>query len=178
VEESHPRPRVTKRDAGAISNDTPERSFDSVTTTIDLPMSADPLDQLDSGPSEEAMYVAVTRAWFRQVPLEERVQHPLGPYLLARQFVPSMIEATVDIWTAASICAALACRYPWERDSGESKPLPGTPVASDDPLSTWWFALPGTDALGVHYDELGDGTLVFLLVGGWDERPLRGFERA
>ncbi len=120
------------------------------------------------------MYVAVTRAWFLLVSWEQRRNHPLEPYVLGPHFVRSMVEAQVDARLVASVCAKLACRYPWERDSSEPAPLPGPPVGPSDPLSTWWRALGHPDGPGLHYDELAGGVFEFLSVGGHMDRPPPG----
>jgi RHS repeat-associated protein len=67
--------------------------------------------------SEEAMYVAITRAWCRLGSREERRVHPLD-YVLGAGFVGSVARAPVDWRLVAVVCAKLASRYPWERDSG------------------------------------------------------------
>jgi hypothetical protein len=122
------------------------------------------------------MYVAITRAWCRLGSREERRVHPLD-YVLGAGFVGSVAQAPVDWRLVAVVCAKLASRYPWERDSGEPMPLSGPPVAPGDPLSRWWRALEGHGGVGVHYDELSGGTLEFLSVGEWEEQPGWGFTR-
>lgn len=148
-----------------------------MTATLDRPMGAKTKDQSSSHPSEEAMYVAVTRAWFLLVSWELRHNHPLEPYVFGPQFVRSVVEAPVEARVVAMVCAKLACRYPWERGSSEPAPLPASPVLSTDPLSTWWRALGSPEGLGVHYDELAGGVFEFLSVGGYLERPAPGFRR-
>ncbi|MGH2880349.1 MAG: hypothetical protein ACRDK4_12190, partial [Solirubrobacteraceae bacterium] len=134
-------------------------------------MSAATTNNSGSPSGDEAMYVAVTRAWCRLVSPAARRGHPLGPYVFGQRFVRSIVKAQADVWLVALVCAKLACQYPWERDSGEPMPLLGPPIRPNDPLSTWWRALGEPDGLGVHYDELAAGVLEFLSVGGWRERP-------
>ena len=147
------------------------------TATLDPPMSTKARKHSGEHPSEEAMYVAVTRAWFLLVSWEQRREHPLEPYVFGPQFVRSVIAAPVGAGLVAAVCAKLACRYPWERGSSDPAPLPGSPVAPTDPLSTWWRALGPPDGLGVHYDELAGGVFEFLSVGSYMDRPPQGFRR-
>jgi hypothetical protein len=146
-----------------------------MTATLDRPMSAKTVRGSHWHPSEEAMYLAVTLAWFGLVDREQRRQHPLEPYVFGWRFVRSVISGPVEPRVVALACAKLACRYPGEKGAAEPMPLPSPPAAAGDPLSTWWRACEGPDELGVHYDELVGGTLEFLSVGSWRERPPQGF---
>jgi hypothetical protein len=145
--------------------------------TLDPPMSAKAGEQSGERPSEEAMYIAVTRAWFLLVSWDQRREHPMEPYVFGPQFVRSVIAAPVGAGPIATVCAKLACRFPWERGSSEPAPLLGPPVAPTDPLSTWWRALGPPEGLGVHYDELAGGVFEFLSVGSYMDRPPPGFRR-
>jgi hypothetical protein len=53
-------------------------------------------------------------------------------------------------------------------------PLKHTPHEALDPAAAWWRALVGPDGLGVHYVELGGGTLEFLSVARRNDRPDAG----
>lgn len=144
--------------------------------TLDSPMSADTRHS-GSHRSEEGMYVAVTRAWFLLVSWEQRVNHPLEPYVFGPHFVQSVVDSTVDAGQVAMVCAKLACRYPWERGTSEPAPLPAGPFWPAELLSTWWRAMGHPDGLGVHYDELASGVFEFLSIGSHMERPPPGFRR-
>jgi hypothetical protein len=148
-----------------------------MSATLDCPMNANTGKDSHWHPSEEAMYLAVTRAWFGLVAREGRREHPLEPYVFGQSFVSSVIDGPVEASLVALTCAKLACRYPWERGSSEPAPLPWSPVTPTDPLSTWWRALGPPDGLGVHYDELAGGVFEFLSVGIYMDRPLPGFRR-
>lgn len=128
----------------------------------------------ESGPSrqgEEDLYVAVTRAWCRMLSREERRKRPLGPYVFGCGFVRSVAVVPVDQLLVASVCARLACRYTWPRDVGESLPLERPPSEALDRAAAWWRAFERPDGLGLHYVELGGGTLEFLSVARRNDRP-------
>ena len=116
------------------------------------------------------MYVAVTVAWYQAYSWEDRRRHPLGPYVLGRLFARYAASVSVDVGVIASVCAQLARRHQTQR--GELIPMALQPRQALDPASAWWHELPGTDGLGVHYVELGGGTLEFLSVAYKDERPI------
>jgi hypothetical protein len=53
-------------------------------------------------------------------------------------------------------------------------PLDHPPHEALDRAAAWWRALEGLDGLGVHYVELGGGTLEFLSVAHRNDRPSAG----
>jgi hypothetical protein len=118
---------------------------------------------------DESMYLAVTREWCRALSYEERRKHPMGPYVLGRNFARSVAQAAVDRQHVAHICARLACRH--IRDRAESWPLAHLPQEALDPAVAWWCAIEEPASLGVHYVELGGGTLEFLSVADQNDRP-------
>lgn len=120
------------------------------------------------------MYVAVTRAWTRTLSREERRKRPLCPYVFGRGFATSMARAAIDERLVASLCARLACQHRWQRYGGESLPLECPPHDALDPAAAWWRAFEGSGGLGVHYVELGGGTLEFLSVARQADRPVGG----
>jgi hypothetical protein len=117
------------------------------------------------------MYVAVMRAWCRMVPREERRKRPFCSYVFGRGFVRSVADAHVDGFLVAHTCARIACRYMSERDRGESLPLVRLPHEALDPAVAWWRTLNGPDGVGIHYVELGGGTLEFLSVARRNDKP-------
>ena len=121
--------------------------------------------------SDEDMYLAVTRAWCRMLSREERRKRPLGPHVFGGGFARSVANAPIDGLLVASICAQLACRHMWQRGAGESLPLDRPPHEALDPAAAWWRALERSDGIGVHYAELGGGTLEFLSVARQNDRP-------
>lgn len=148
--------------------------------TLERPMTADTAYSargLRQPQSEEGMYVAITKNWFRALSREERRKHPLGPYVLGRDFARSLSEAPIDRLLVASVCARLACRHTWERDGGESMPLRYEPREALDPAVVWWLALERPDGFGVHYAELGGNTLEFLSVARRKDQPDTGGRR-
>ena len=121
--------------------------------------------------SDEDMYVAVARAWCRMFSREERRKYPLRPYVLGRGFAKSAADAPIDGLRVASVCARLACRHMHQRGRGESSSLKRLPHHALDPAVAWWCALDEPDGLGLHYVELGGGTLEFLSVAHRHDRP-------
>jgi hypothetical protein len=117
------------------------------------------------------MYVAVTRAWFRMFTHEERRRHPLRPHLFDSDFVRSVTNSRVDLSLVASVCARLACSHRLYELGAEMLPLARSVREALDPLAAWWCAFDGSDGLGLHYVELGCGTLEFLSVAHQTDRP-------
>jgi hypothetical protein len=120
------------------------------------------------------MYVAITKNWFRMLSREERRKHPLGPYVLGGDFARSLSDVSIDRLLVASVCVRLACRHTWERDGCESLPLKHEPREALDPAMVWWLALERPAGFGVHYAELGGGTLEFLSVARRSNQPDTG----
>jgi hypothetical protein len=121
--------------------------------------------------SDEDIYVAITRAWCRMLSLGEHRKYPLNPYALGPRFATSVADAPIDWALLASVCARVACRHMWQPVGGELLSLEHTPHKGLDPLVVWWFGVGEFDGLGVHYAELGSGTLEFLSVAQKDNRP-------
>lgn len=121
--------------------------------------------------SEEDMHVTVTRAWFRMFTPEERRRHPLRPHLFDRDFVRSILNTRVNILLVASVCARLACSHRLDEPGGDLLPLERSAKDAFDPLVAWWRAFEGIDGLGIHYVELGSGTVEFLSIGHRNDRP-------
>jgi hypothetical protein len=100
---------------------------------------------------------------------EERRRHPLGPYVLGAQFARFVADAPVEKSLIASVCAEIARRHTLQR--GESLPTELLPHEALDPAVAWWRELVETGGLGVHYVELGGGTLEFVSVARKDDQP-------
>lgn len=120
------------------------------------------------------MYVAVTRAWARTFSAQERRKRPLRPYVFSPDFASSVAHAPVNKLLVVSLCARLACGHAWQRGVGPSLPLDQPPQDALDRAASWWRALERTSGLGVHYAELGGGTLEFLSIGHQNDRPYLG----
>ena len=118
------------------------------------------------------MYLVIASVWCRALTRTERRKHPLGPYVLGSGFAGSVAGALIDGLQVASVCARLACRH--VQDRGESLPLEHPPEDALDPATAWWCPVDEPDGLGVHYVELGGGTLEFLSVGYRADRPNNG----
>lgn len=117
------------------------------------------------------MYVAVTRAWFRMLTHDERRKWPLSPYFFGRGFVRSIARSRVDGLQVALACARLARKHTGQQERGESFTLEATPRDALDWAAAWWYALEAPDGLGVHYIELGGGTLEFVSVSYRSDHP-------
>lgn len=121
--------------------------------------------------SDEELYVAVTKAWCRTLTREERRKWPLSPYVFGRGFARSVAESQVDSLQVASACARLARKHTGQQERGESLALEPTPQEALDWAAAWWYALDAPDGLGVHYVELGGGTLEFVSISYRNDRP-------
>jgi hypothetical protein len=117
------------------------------------------------------MYVAVGLAWCRLLTREQRRKRPLGPFVLGRDFARSVADSRLDGLAVASVCARLACRHTWQRDAGEALPISAPPRDALDPAAAWWRPLGSLDGPGVHYVELGTGTVEFLTIAHRNDRP-------
>jgi hypothetical protein len=120
------------------------------------------------------MYLAITTAWCQMFSREDRRKHPLGRYVLGRCFAKSVADAAIDGLRVASVCALLASRRMRELGRRESSPLRCLPHEALDPAVAWWCAFDEPNGLGVHYVELGGGTLEFLVVARQHDRPEAG----
>jgi hypothetical protein len=117
------------------------------------------------------MYVAVTVAWYRLFSREQRRQHPLGPYVFGDQFTQSVAMTAIDAVLVAHVCAQIACRDGLHRGRGERLKINLEPREALDPAAAWWRELDGSDGVGVHYVELGGGTLEFQAITRKHSRP-------
>lgn len=136
------------------------------TTAIDLPVSSRPSPSREgrqASRAEESLYVAVTRAWYRMHPLDKLRECPLHPYVFGPAMSRTTAKSRVDPCIVAKTCAELASLPYWLRDSGESLPLVSPACGGGDPCRAWWRKFHGSE-LGLHYVELGVGTLEFLSV--------------
>lgn len=137
--------------------------------TLDPPMSTDGSHDVRWPRSDEDMYLAVTAAWCRMFLRTERRKHPLGPYVLGEGFTRSVARAPLDARRAAGVCARVASLH--TRGDRESWQVDLLPQEALDPAAAWWCAIEEPDGLGVHHVELGGGTLEFLSVAYFDDRP-------
>ena len=120
--------------------------------------------------SDEAMHVAITRAWDHMLSRHERRTRPLRSYVFAPCFVGSASASPIDKCAIACVCAQVACRRPWELGRLEPMPLAHPPREAYDPVVAWWHAMDAFAEVGVHYAELGSGILEFVSV---DRRNIR-----
>jgi hypothetical protein len=121
--------------------------------------------------SDRDMYVAVTVAWYRFFSRAQRRQHPLRPYVFGNEFTRSVAAAEIDAVLVAHACAQIACRHGSQWGRGERLQPELEPREALDPAAAWWRGLDGADGMGVHYVELGGGTLEFLTVARKHNRP-------
>jgi hypothetical protein len=146
-----------------------------MTATLDPPMSTDALHDTRWPHSDEDIYLAITTAWCRMFMRAERRKHPLGPYVLGESFTRSVARAPIDSLRVAAVCARVACLH--LHGDRESWSVDLSPQEALDPAAAWWCAIEEPDGLGVHHVELGGGTLEFLSVAYFDDRPkLKSFK--
>jgi hypothetical protein len=149
--------------------------FPVTTGTLNPPMSTDGPYDGRWPHSDEDIYLAITTAWCRMFTRAERRKHPLGPYVLGESFTRSVARAPIDSLRVTAACARVACLH--MHGERESWPADLSPQEALDPAAAWWCAIDEPDGLGVHHVELGGGTLEFLSVAYFDDRPkLESFE--
>ncbi|MGA9315711.1 MAG: hypothetical protein WBV77_13920 [Solirubrobacteraceae bacterium] len=125
--------------------------------------------------SDEDMYLAVTEAWCRMFLRAERRKHPLGPYVLGEDFIRSVASVPLDARRVAAVCARVASLH--THGDREFWPVDLSPQEAPDSAAAWWCAIEEPDGLGVHHVQLSSGTLEFLSVAYFGDRPnLKGFQ--
>ena len=147
--------RMTQRDRGASGGGAPQVS------------AQDP---------EGALMELILQRWLETLSLEERTQHPLGPYVLGPDFVRS-IEGLSNLVRErlAYVCAMIACNRVESLAALAQSPLPPNPHAHhDDSLngnqSAWQCSLTRQDSQtppAVRYLQLADGTIKFTGMGSY-----------
>lgn len=103
--------------------------------------------------------------------LDEQRHGPLRSFVLDERFAGSLARSPVEMRHVAYTILLIASGYP--SLTGGSVPLPLISRARGalQPWAAWWRGLVGAGGLGIHYVELGNGTLEFLSVAEQHERP-------
>jgi hypothetical protein len=119
----------------------------------------------------EDVYVAVREIWFATRTSEERCREPLRSFVLGEGFVGSLARSPVEMRHVVYTILLITSGHP--SGSVESVPSPLTRRAREtlQPRAAWWRRLVGAGGPGIHYVELGNGTLEFLTVAPQHERP-------
>jgi hypothetical protein len=119
---------------------------------------------------EEDVYVTVAEIRCATRTRDEQRQDPLRSFVLGECFAGSLARSPVEMRHAAYTILLIASGHP--SVTGGSVPQPLPTGGSDGQLwAAWWRQLIGADGLGIHYIELGNGTLEFLTVAERDQQP-------
>lgn len=125
---------------------------------------------------EGALMELILQRWLETLSLQERTQHPLGPYVLGPDFVRS-IEGLSNLVRErlAYVCAMIVCKRVESLAALAQSPLPPNPHAHHDPASlngnqAWQCRLTREDSQtppAVRYLQLADGTIKFTGMGSY-----------
>ncbi len=120
---------------------------------------------------DEDVRVTVTELRCTTRTLDEQRQELLRSYVLGERFAGSLARSPVEMRHVAYTILLIASGHP--SVTGGSVPLTLTRSARGalQPWAAWWRQLVGADGLGIHYVELGNGTLEFLTVAEQQEQP-------
>jgi hypothetical protein len=125
---------------------------------------------------EGALMELILQRWLETLSLEERTQHPLGPYVLSHDFVRSA-EGLSNLVRdrLAYVCAMIVCGRVETLAALAHSPLPPNPhahVSPDSNQSAWQCRLTRQDSQtppAVRYLKLADGTIKFTGMGVYKE---------
>jgi hypothetical protein len=132
--------------------------------------------QVSAQDPEGALMELILQRWLETLSLQERTQHPLGPYVLGPDFVRS-IEGLSNLVRErlAYVCAMIVCKRVESLAALALSPLPPNPHAHHDPASlngnqAWQCRLTREDSQtppAVRYLQLTDGTIKFTGMGSY-----------
>jgi hypothetical protein len=143
------------------------------------------VSQISAQDPEGALMELILQRWLETLSLEERTQHPLGPYVLGHDFVRSA-EGLSNLVRdrLAYVCAMIVCKRVESLAALAQSPLPPNPHAHHDHdsvngnQSAWQCSLTRQDAQtppAVRYLQLADGTVKFTGMGSYKTpSPPRG----
>jgi hypothetical protein len=130
--------------------------------------------QVSTQDPEGALMELILQRWLETLSLQERTQHPLGPYVLGQDFVRS-IEGLSNLVRErlAYVCAMIVCKRAETLAALVQSPLPPNPHAHHDNASlngnqAWQCSLTRQDSQSpqaVRYLQLADGTIKFTGMG-------------
>jgi hypothetical protein len=131
--------------------------------------------QVSAQDPEGALMELILQRWLETLSLQERVQHPLGPYVLGDDFVRS-VEGLSNLVRErlAYVCAMIVCNRVESLAALAQSPLPPNSHAHHDHdslkgnQSAWQCSLTRQDSQtppAVRYLQLADGTIKFTGMG-------------
>lgn len=126
---------------------------------------------------ERALYVEITMAWYQRQPHGLGVDRAFRPYIVGAGFVNSVrdSEAQVELGHVAAVCALLISSQPWQLDGLrkilDTQNIGRVPKTGLDPLCAWWHPLGEPYILGIHYWELGSGTVELRRLSRFEKPP-------
>ena len=131
--------------------------------------------QVSAQDPEGALMELILQRWLETLSLQERTQHPLGPYVLGHDFVRSA-EGLSNLVRdrLAYVCAMIVCNRVQTLAALAQAPLPPTPHAHTSPNGNqaWQCSLTRQDSQtppAVRYLQLDDGTIKFTGMGSYKE---------
>jgi hypothetical protein len=123
---------------------------------------------------EGALMELILQRWLETLSLQERTQHPLGPYVLGDDFVRSAERLSNLVRERlAYVCAMIVCNRVETLAALAQSPLPPNPHAHPSPdgnQSAWQCRLTRQDSQtppAVRYLQLADGTVEFTGMGSY-----------
>ena len=125
---------------------------------------------------EGALMELILQRWLETLSVEERTQHPLGPYVLGHDFVRSAEGLTNLVRDRlAYVCAMIVCNRVEDLAALAQSPLPQNSHAHHDHASlngnqAWQCSLTRQDSQtppAVRYLQLADGTIKFTGMGSY-----------
>jgi hypothetical protein len=126
---------------------------------------------------EGALMELILQRWLESLSLEERTEHPLGPYVLGHDFVRSAEGLTNLVRDRlAYVCAMIVCNRVEDLAALAQSPLPQNSHAHHDHASpngnqsAWQCSLTRQDSQtppALRYLQLADGTVEFTGMGSY-----------
>lgn len=119
----------------------------------------------------EDVYVTVMEIRCATRTLDEQRHEPLRSFVLDERFAGSLARTPLEMRHVAYTILLIASGHPSLTGGSVPLPLTGRARGAFQPWAAWWRGLIGTDGFGIHYVELGNGTLEFLAVAEQHEQP-------
>lgn len=141
-----------------------------------------PAEQQQHKDPAAELHIRITEAWCDALPPADRRRHPLGPYLLGRDFLRTAREApNVEMKRLAWVCAMVACGRAPELDGLDLHRLRSSAgggvahrVRESDGAAAWRCAIKQNTPAGprLHFWRLEDGSVEFANVGHHDDMSI------
>lgn len=126
---------------------------------------------------ERDLYVEIIMSWYQMQPHGLGIDHAFRPYVLGAGFASSVrdSEAHVKLEHVGAMCALVVSSQPWQlnglRKILDTQNIGRIPKTGLDPLCAWWYPLGKPYILGIHYWELGNGTVELRRLSRFEKPP-------